>query len=41
MFGKKKIAGLTEYYNFLDGDPQADYAREFIAGREDGRYRTA
>jgi len=39
MFGKKKIEGLTEYYNFLEGDPQADYAREFIAGREEGRYR--
>jgi hypothetical protein len=38
-FGKEKIAGLTEYYNFLDGDTEADYDREYIAGREEGRYK--
>jgi len=39
MFGAKKIKGLTEYYNFLDGDTEADYDREYIAGREEGRYK--
>ncbi len=39
MFGEEKIKGLTDYYNFLDGDPQADYDREYIAGDETGKYR--
>ncbi len=39
MFGQTKADKLTEYYNFLDGDPQADYAREYRAGEEVGRYR--
>jgi len=39
MFGEEAIEGLTEYYNFLDGDPEADYDREYIAGREEGKYR--
>jgi hypothetical protein len=39
LFGQSKLDKLTEYYNFLDGDPQADYAREYKAGREEGRYR--
>ena len=38
-FGEEKIKGLTEYYNFLDGDPQADYDRAYPAGEEQGRYR--
>ncbi len=40
MFGAKKIKGLTEYYNFLDGDPQADYDREYTSGQEEGRYKS-
>jgi len=39
LFGEKKIKGLTEYYNFLDGDREADYDRAYTSGREDGRYR--
>ena len=39
MFGEEAIKGLTEYYNFLDGDPEADYDREYTGGREEGRYR--
>ncbi len=39
LYGKKKMESLTEYYNFLDGDTQADYAREFTAGVDEGRYR--
>jgi len=39
LFGAKAIEGLTEYYNFLDGDPEADYAREYRSGQESGRYK--
>ena len=39
LFGAKKIKGLTEYYNFLDGDSQAEYQREYIAGTETGKYK--
>lgn len=39
VFGKKKKMMLTEYYNFLDGDLQADYNRQFDSGRDVGRYR--
>ncbi len=39
MFSEEAIRGLTEYYNFLDGDTEADYAREYTGGREEGRYR--
>ena len=39
LFGEAKVAELTEYYNFLDGDRQADYDREFPVGHEEGRYR--
>jgi len=39
MFGQEKIDGLTEYYNFLDGDPQADYDRQYVEGEEEGKYK--
>lgn len=39
MFGQDKIDRLTEYHNFLDGDPEAEYDREYIAGHESGRYK--
>ena len=39
MFGEDAIKGLTEYYNFLDGDTEADYDREYTSGRENGRYK--
>ena len=39
MFGKAKMEKLTEYYNYLDGDEQADYDRAYPAGRETGRYK--
>ena len=39
LYGKSKMERLTEYYNFLDGDTEADYDRQFKAGRDEGRYR--
>jgi len=39
LFGAEKIKGLTDYYNFLDGDRQADYDREYTGGHENGRYK--
>ena len=39
LYGKKKMERLTEYYNFLDGDTEADYERQFKAGRDEGRYK--
>jgi len=39
LYGKKKIERLTEYYNYLDGDTEADYDRQYQAGRDEGRYK--
>ncbi|MCI4436944.1 MAG: hypothetical protein JHC33_09080 [Ignisphaera sp.] len=39
LFGKDKMKKLTEYYNYLDGDTQAMYERQFTAGRDLGRYK--
>ena len=39
LFDDEKIDKLTAYHNFLDGDPEADYAREYVAGHESGRYK--
>ena len=39
MFGQETVDKLTEYYNFLDGDTEADFDREQVAGRESGRYK--
>ena len=39
LFGEAKLKQLTEYYNFLDGDTEADYDREYISGHETGKYR--
>jgi len=39
LFGQKAVDEMTEYYNHLDGDEQADYERQFTAGRDVGRYR--
>jgi len=38
LFGEAVIDKMTEYYNFLDGDREADYDRQFT-GREQGRYK--
>ncbi|MCI4437646.1 MAG: hypothetical protein JHC33_12640, partial [Ignisphaera sp.] len=38
-FGKDKIIKLTEYYNYLEGDRQADYERQFTTGRDQGKYK--
>ena len=40
LFGKAATDKLTEYYNFLDGDPEADYARQHTGGHEEGRYKS-
>jgi len=39
LYGQATMDRLTEYYNFLDGDTEADYEREYKAGRDEGRYR--
>lgn len=39
MFGAEKIKVLTEYHNFLDGDTEADYERQYKKGHETGRYK--
>ncbi len=39
LFGQEKIDRLTQYYNFLDGDAEAEYSREYIGGEESGRYK--
>ena len=38
-FGKAVLDRLTEYYNFLDGDMQAEYGREYTVERENGEYK--
>lgn len=38
-FGTKAVQQLTEYYNFLDGDPQSEYERQFTNGRDQGEYK--
>jgi hypothetical protein len=38
LFGASKVAELTEYHNHLDGDPDADYERQFN-GRDIGKYK--
>jgi len=39
LYGEKTVAEMTEYYNFLDGDKQADFDRRQTMGRFNGRYR--
>ncbi len=39
LFGEDKVKELSEYDNFLDGDPEADYEREYVGGHENGKYR--
>ena len=39
LYGQATMDRLTEYYNFLDGDTEADYDRQYRAGNDEGRYR--
>lgn len=38
LFGQAKLDQLTEYHNFLNGDTQADYERQY-GKRDNGRFK--
>lgn len=40
LFGEAKVAELVGQYNFLDGDAEADYEREYRQGEEHGKYKS-
>ncbi len=38
-FGSKKLGQLTEYYNFLESDASADWAKTYTQGFDDGYFK--